>query len=146
MSSPIECQLQPSRLRWLMMSAPLATCLILLGFSTLPLWFLSALAVVLGVALVHSIRAEPQPGYLRWAGADVWLYDQLTSAAAEQYQWHGGGRRNALYVRLALTCVDTGYRRDLMIWRDSVSDPSWRSLNAWFRIQASALRRDSSNL
>ncbi|MEX0624257.1 protein YgfX [Saccharospirillum sp.] len=146
MSNPIECQLQPSRLRWLMMSAPPVICLILLGFSALPLWFLGALTLVLGVVLVHGILAEPQPRYLRWAGADVWLYDQLTSAKAEQYQWQGGGRRNALYIRLALICVDTGYRRDLMIWRDSVTDPSWRSLNAWFRIQASSLRRDPSNL
>ncbi len=126
-----------------MMAAPLAGCLILLGFSALPVLLLGGLATVLGAALVVVVRSEPQPVYLRWAGADLWVYDQLASTAGERYQWRGRGRRNALYVRFELACVETGYRRELMVWRDSVTDPSWRSLNAWFRIQASALRRES---
>lgn len=142
MSNPIECRLQPSRLRWLMMSAPLVLCLLLLGFSALPVWLLGALAVASGLCLVVAVRAEPLPVYLRWVGADLWLYEQLSSTGAERCVWHGRGRRNALYVRFELECAETGNRRELMIWRDSVTDPSWRSLNAWFRIQASAVRRE----
>ncbi|WP_394169088.1 hypothetical protein [Saccharospirillum alexandrii] len=146
MSNPIECRLQPSRLRWLMMSAPLVLCLLLLGFSALPLWSLGALALVLGLCLVVAVRSEPPPVYLRWMGADLWLYEQMAPSGAERYLWRGRGRRNALYVRFELECADTGNRRDLMIWRDSVTDPSWRSLNAWFRIQASAVRREPERL
>lgn len=126
-----------------MMLAPLVTCLVLLGFSALPLWLLGVLAVVSGTILVCVARSEPQPVYMRWVGADLWVYDQMASSAAEHYRWRGLGRRNGLYVRFELVCANTGYRRELMVWRDSVTEPSWRSLNAWFRIQASGLRRES---
>jgi hypothetical protein len=122
--------------------APPLACLFLLWFSGIPLWSLGLLAVPLVWALVQVVRVGSQPDYLRWTGSDVVLFEHDSSATAERYVWSGKGRRNSMYLRLALACDQTGQRRDLMIWRDSVSDPSWRSLNAWFRIQAAAVRRD----
>lgn len=123
------------------LSPPLA-CLCLLWFSAIPLWSLGLVTVPLVWALVQVVSAGSEPGYLRWTGTDVVLFEHGNPAPAERYVWSGKGRRNSLYVRLALACDQSGQRRDLMIWRDSVSDPSWRSLNAWFRIQAAAVRRE----
>ena len=128
-----------------MMGAPLAAAWGLLWFGALPVWVLVVLAVAVVSAWATMTLAGPQPVYLRWSGADMWLFDRLEGASAEHYWWHGEGRRNRLYLRMPLTCAETGDRHDLMIWRDSVSDPSWRSLNAWFRIQASAVRREQKS-
>jgi hypothetical protein len=128
-----------------MACAPAVASFCLLWFSDIPVWVLCLLAVPLAWALFQVVSASAGPDYLRWSGSDVVLFEYRSPVLAERYAWSGRGRRNSLYLRLVLACEQTGQRRTLMIWRDSVSDPSWRSLNAWFRIQAAAVRRDHTS-
>lgn len=99
-------------------------------------WLLPALAVTLYVVW-QTHRQEREPAYLRWQGDQLRLFDEpnLTSAS-DGYQWNGRGRRNRLYIRLELLNEES-LRHDLVIWRDSVTDANWRSLNAAYRVNRS---------
>ncbi len=99
------------------------------------LWLLPALAVTLYV-LWQTHRQEQAPAYLRWQGDQLRLFDEPSlTGSSHRYQWNGRGRRNRLYIRLELL-NDESLRHDLVIWRDSVTDANWRSLNAAYRVNS----------
>lgn len=140
MFNPIECRLTPSRLAPGLTFGPVVLLGVLGWFAGVdPVWLLSALAVTLYV-LRHSHCLEPPIRYLRWHGDRVVLYTDFDLSDPEPYQWTGRGRRNSLYIRLELL-TETRERRDQTIWRDSVSDASWRALNAAYRVNAAATAR-----
>lgn len=136
MFNPIECRVRPSRLaRILTFAPPPVGAGLAMAAGVPPTWTL-ALTAVTAVSLWRWQRQDATPVYLRWWAERVTLYFDADLTEAEEYDWTGRGRRNARYLRLQLS-NETG-RRDLMIWRDSVSDASWRALNACYRVQAAS--------
>lgn len=137
MFSPIECRLKPSRLSQVIVVGPVILMGVLAGFNGLHLvWLVPALGVTL-YTLRHSQQLDYAPAYLRWQGERVLLATDPDRPVFEPYRWSGRGRRNTLYVDLELMSQDNE-RYDARIWRDSVTDASWRALNAAFRVNAQA--------
>lgn len=138
MSVPIECRLRPSRLGQGLLWLPLVALAVLAVAAGVPLVWVAPLAGVIGVSLWRLRLGQGDWGYLRWQGSHLTLYRGASQTNAETYDWLGRGRRNAWYLRLDLHDQYAG-RYDLVIWRDSVTDASWRALNACYRVQATLL-------
>ncbi|MHA7881446.1 MAG: hypothetical protein ACX931_16770 [Saccharospirillum sp.] len=113
---------------------PILMALAALGGVAWPWIILGGLA---GGAAAYGL-AQTQPRYTRlsWQGSQLTLYGD---EAEDAFTWQGKGRRSPVSIRFDLTGEAGSYR--LVIWRDSVSDASWRALQAAFRIQAPALRQ-----
>jgi len=133
--NPIECRLTSSRLSAAVTFGPLVL-LGVLGWSAgvEPVWLVPAWVVTFYV-LWYNQGLEPPVRYLRWHGERVILYTDPDLTDPEPYQWTGRGRRNLLYIRLELFS-ETRERHDQMIWRDTVTDASWRALNAAYRVNS----------
>lgn len=133
MSSPIECHLSASTLALVPTLAPVPALTGLALLAHLPwYWLLPAAAVTQGVFWQCRPTNPPAP-LLRWRDDRLVLLDPDAPHQAETYRWTGRGRRTAWYLRLELAAPD-GRRWPLMIWRDSLSEASWRALNAQYRI------------
>lgn len=138
MFSPIECRLRPSRLAWLVVLIPAPSLALLLVLAQRPWWLSVLAAAVVQLALWQTRPINPPADRLRWQGDRLTLFDLELNA--ESYLWTGRGRRSACYLRLQLEQESTSLQHSLMLWRDSVDDPGWRALNAYFRIHASAVQ------
>ena len=132
MFSPIECRLRPSRLAWLVVLVPAPTVALLVILAQRPWWLSLATAAAVQLALWQTRPLNPPADQLRWQGDRLTLFN--ADLHAEEYRWTGRGRRSGCYLRLHLEQEPLALQRTLMIWRDSVDDPSWRALNAYFRI------------
>lgn len=134
---PIECRLRPSRLALFLTYAPIGGLVLLAFAAGVPLVWLGPMALVTTFSLWRlKLGTEPWV-YLRWHAARLTLFHGPTPTEAETFAWTGRGRRNAWYLRMELESDDGRYT--LMIWRDSVTDASWRALNACYRVQATLL-------
>lgn len=134
---PIECRLQRSRLALLVTYAPVGGLVTLAFAAGVPLVWLGPMAMVT-LFLLWRLKLGTEPWvYLRWHADRLTLFPGLTPSEADAFVWTGQGRRNAWYLRMELES-DNG-RYTLMIWRDSVTDASWRALNACYRVQATLL-------
>ncbi len=119
--------------------APLLALVAIAAQRPVGLTLLAAAAVQL--ALWHSRPANPPAQRLRWDGDRLLLFESDTQAA--EFRWRGTGRRSMAYIRLPLVQESTGLKHTLMLWRDSLDDPSWRTLNAYFRVHEAAVRREA---
>lgn len=121
-----------------MVLVPAPTLALLLLLAQRPAWLSLATAAVIQLTLWQIRALNPPAQQLRWQGDRLTLFD--ADLHAEEYRWTGGGRRSACYVRLLLEQEPLMLQRTLMIWRDSLDDPSWRALNAYFRIHCHAIQ------
>lgn len=106
-----------------------------------PMALTLAAAAVVQLALWVSRPANPPAQRLRWDGDRILLF--TTDTQADEYRWSGRGRRSAAYIRLPLVQESTGLSLTLMLWRDSLDDSSWRTLNAYFRVHEAAVRDEA---
>lgn len=137
-SNLIECQLGSSR--WALVTQ-YGVIPILMAFAALAgvawLWvLLGGLAAV--VAAYGLEKTQPRYSRLHWQGEQLRLFTEGDDQG-EVFIWRGKGRRRPMSIRFDLDGEDGSHR--LVIWRDAVSDASWRALHAGFRIQAAALRQ-----
>lgn len=140
MFSPIECPLRPSRLAWLVTWLPVPLLSVLAWLAARPpLWILLP-ALVVQFALWRIRPPNPPAQLLRWQHDRLSLFD--ADHQAERFRWNGLGRRSACYIRLQLETEAGAERSVLMLWRDSLSDASWRALNAYYRVIASQVRAE----
>lgn len=140
MFSPIECRLRPSRLAQVVIWLPAPLVALIALAADRPLWLTVLAAAVLQWVLWQTRPANPPAQQLRWQGADLVLFDAERNA--ERWLWTGQGRRSASYLRLLLIDETTAMKRSLMLWRDSLDDPSWRALNAYFRIHSAQIQAE----
>lgn len=140
-SNLIECQLKPSR--WAQVThysvIPIIMVFAALADVAIPWVLLGGLAAA--VAAYGLEKTQPRYTHLRWQGDQLTLYT-ADDDAGEVFVWRGKGRRRPMSIRFDLIGDDGSHR--LVIWRDSVTDASWRALHAAFRIQALALRQSGS--
>ncbi|PTY38927.1 hypothetical protein BGP77_09220 [Saccharospirillum sp. MSK14-1] len=130
--------MRPSRLAWLVVWVPAPTAAFLAMLAHRPIGLSLAIAAAVQWALWHIRPQNPPAQQLRWQGDRLTLFD--AQLHGDEYLWNGRGRRSACYLRLHLKQENQGLNRVLMIWRDSVDDPSWRALNAYFRIHTKAVQ------
>lgn len=66
-----------------------------------------------------------------------------TSDEKQEFHWQGEGRISSLFLSFQLH-NEAGEKLKLVIWRDSLSDASWRAMNMAFRVAQPSLRNQSS--
>ncbi|EAR10323.1 protein YgfX [Reinekea blandensis] len=132
----VECTIRPSRLRFVYASVPLIAGVLLGLVLALPVWT-ALLWLILGYLLWAHSRSYFEPEYLRFYGEDLTIWQ---NNAPIVLQWQGHGRRSHAFIQWRL--LDTqGQTLTLRIWRDSVSDASWRALNMAFRVALPSARQ-----
>ena len=132
----VECAIRPSRLRFVYASIPLIAGVLLGLLLALPLWT-ALLWLGVGYLFWSHSRSQYAPEYLRFYGEDLIIWQDNAPMAL---QWHGNGRRSHAFIQWQL--LDTqGQSLTLRVWRDSVSDASWRALNMAFRVALPSARQ-----
>jgi hypothetical protein len=103
-------------------------------------FWLSLLFVLAMVIITKAIMLEcPQPDRIRFNSSTLMCWERSVST---QWAWKGEGRLSHAFVQINLmNNEDEGWR--LRIWKDSVTDPSWRALNMAFRVNQSAAKSES---
>ncbi len=127
----VEAQLSTSRWQLFFDWLPLGiyvTLLLLTGYALLvPV----IIVVGLWVWFSHS-KSEPEFQYIRFSGDLITLwYDDNNR---QTFMWSGQGWRNPFFIRWTLL-DDEGLQLTCYIWKDSVSNASWRALNMAYRVQ-----------
>ncbi len=61
-----------------------------------------------------------------------------STGVLHRFEWHGEGRSTTYYLKFEIT-NENDQATDLVIWRDSVSDASWRALNMAYRVLSNQL-------
>lgn len=140
-SNLIECQLGTSRWAQLTHYTVIPILMAFAALAGVALFWVLLGGLAAGIAAYGLERSQPRYTRLRWQGEQVWLYT-ADDDVGDAYTWRGRGRRRPMSIRFDLVGEDGSHR--LVIWRDSVSDASWRALHAAFRIQAVALRHPRS--
>ncbi|WP_196158363.1 hypothetical protein [Reinekea sp. G2M2-21] len=134
----VEAGIRPSRWRIFFEAVPVAT-----GFGLFMVWgghpFLLPLWLLLGWLFWHVRRSEFDANYIRVESERVVLWQD---DCASQWQWRGVGRLSHAFIEWELWS-DTEERLPFRIWRDSVSDPSWRALNMCFRVMQRHAQKQS---
>lgn len=132
----VECELHPSKKRWLVMVVCCAASAVLVFAFSLSYWFL--VLPGLGLMLIPAVlNSEVQPERIRINGSEVyfWQQDQTT-----QWCWLGEGCLSSQFIELKLLNAEDEQLK-FRIWQDSVSDASWRALNMAFRVNQSHARQ-----
>lgn len=132
----VECEITPSKQRWLYLILPVlsgALFLILIkSWLALAIWFASIFAI-------RSILiTDFQPSRFRLQGCDVSLW---SGDETSEWLWQGKGRCSHAFVQWDLL-DEQSQTLKLRIWKDSVSDASWRALNMAFRVNQQAAVND----
>lgn len=102
---------------------------------------LSALAFLILPMLSIKRRNASQVSQLSWFGHQLIFTENDVET---DFQWTGRGRRSTLFILWQLTGPN-GIERQL-VWKDQVSDSSWRALNMAFTVwQSQALQQMTEN-
>lgn len=105
---------------------------------SLPLWT-SVIWLVTGFLIWAHTQSQYQPEYFRFHGEDVSVW---TDGDVMALSWHGEGRRSHAFLQWQLY-DDEGQVTTLQLWRDAVSEPSWRALNMAYRVGQAAASSDT---
>ena len=127
----VEARLQPSRLQRLFDLLPLLCLLLLLLVLDYRLWLVIA-AVGGGWLWWQITKSELDYRYWRCAGERVQLWP--AEEHPQTFQWFGKGWRTPLFIRWTLVSEE-GLVLQFYLWRDAVSEASWRAANMAFRVQ-----------
>lgn len=134
----VECELKPSYKRWLYPLVPWSAGAFLGYQLSVSIWLL-LLWLAAGLAFVAMVRSDIMPSRFRVVGHEVMLWQQDQPKA---WRWTGEGRLSHAFVEWQLYDEDQ-LTLDLRIWKDSVSEPSWRALNMAFRVNQTGARQAS---
>lgn len=135
----VECDVQPSRRHALYTAVPIAAGMLLLPVLNLPLWTLLLWGGAL-YACWHHGQSQFKPDHLSCDGNQIvlWIGDDVI-----RMTWTGEGRLSHAFIQWQL--VDgQAQRLVLRIWKDSVTEPSWRALNMGFRVNQPGVRANAS--
>jgi hypothetical protein len=133
----VECSVSPSKLRLLAMVLPIiagAMLLYFLGSLWLSLAFLVAMLVMVKPVLLEC----HQPDRLRFNSSSFMCW---TQQELEHWHWEGNGRLSHAFVQFDLA-NDANEVWRLRIWKDSVTEPSWRALNMAYRVNQNAAKAE----
>lgn len=127
----LDITLKPSRWVYLAFAVPISAAIAAL-WSSNPGWPLTFISLGFILTLLYCYFVQRfRWTRVRFSKGQVVLWEQ---DQRQVWHWQGEGRRGQFYLDLALTRdSDDGHYR-LRIWRDSVSDSSWRALNAYIRV------------
>lgn len=137
-SNLIECQLGPSRWAQLTHYSVIPILMAFAALAGVALFWVLLGGLAAAVAAYGLERSQPRYTRLRWQGEQMTLYT-ADDDTGDVFIWRGKGRCRPMSIRFDLSGENGSHR--LVIWRDSVSDASWRALHAAFRIQAIAVRQ-----
>ncbi|MEJ2074895.1 MAG: hypothetical protein P8X79_15685 [Reinekea sp.] len=132
----VESSVTLSRWQWFFDLLPLLLSLLtlfLFGFYL----FLPVVALAGGWVWFNLNRDELLVQHLRFDGERVVLW--LHEGERQSYQWRGEGWRTPLFLRWNLV-DDQGLKLAFYLWKDSVSEPSWRALNMAFRVNQTLVK------
>lgn len=125
----VETDVVPSKRRYVIIGIPiLGGALFLITFNAHSVFLIAWLS--LAVPLVAMQRSELQPSHLRFDGADVTLWQENNTT---RWRWLAQGRLSYAFIEFHLVGSDEQSLR-LRIWRDSISDASWRALKMAYRV------------
>lgn len=128
----VECSAKPSKIRWLLMASSCAISLLFAFFMSLPFWaYLLPLLAMTWIAPI--LQSQPEPQYLRFHGAEMVLTEGEQTSL---WQWRGQGGLSSLFVEFHLF-NENDEKLTFRVWRDSLSNASWRALNMAFRVNQS---------
>jgi hypothetical protein len=103
-------------------------------------WF-GLLFLLASVSIAKAVLLESlQPDRIRLNSSVLMCWE---SGVPSQWCWKGHGRLSHAFVQMNLT---NEYEETwcLRIWKDSVTDPSWRALNMAFRVNQSAAKTETA--
>lgn len=125
----VECDVKPSQLQHLYSALPVLLGVSLTLVFNLSLWW-TIVWLPVWYAGWHHQRTQWHPEHVRMEGADLvfWIADD-----AYRCRWQGEGRCSHTFIQWALV-DDQAQPLTLRIWKDSVSEPSWRALNMGYRV------------
>lgn len=110
-----------------------ALCWLLLSWG-MPLWMIM-ICLLVAASTLWLLPAQVQPERIRFTAEAVTLWRGQHS---QRWQWTGEGRLSHAFVELRLTREDLVLR--LRIWRDSVSNSSWRALRMAYRVNRAVIQ------
>lgn len=126
----VECSIGQSKMRWYYLGSFTACGGGLSYLMGMPYGFLLVWIIIPFVAYFYW-SSTPSAHRIRLSGSqvEVWHCVELS----ESYVWQGQGRLSHAFIRFEL--VDSNDSKyGLVIWKDSLSDVSWRALNMAFRV------------
>lgn len=134
----VDCDITPSFKRWAYLSIPILSGALL--FVLIQSWLALVVWLVASVALRSNVLSEIQPTRFRLKGDGVslWCDDQKSD-----WQWLGEGRCSHAFIQWNLH-DEQGQSFRLRIWKDSVTDASWRALHMAYRVNQSAATKQTS--
>ena len=136
----VDAQLTPSRRRWLTSLIPLAIGTVLL-FSIHAHWLAHVLWLSTAWVLFHIYRSDFRFTAIRLDGEVVMLWE---GEHCSKWLWQGDGRLSHAFVEWSLVSA-SAQKYQLRIWRDAVTEPSWRALNMAYRVNCSHARQEKEN-
>jgi hypothetical protein len=138
----VDVTLKPSRMRWLAIALFTVTGALTTFLIWNNAWF--ALVWVLLPWLMHtSWLSEYSVNYLTFESDYFALW--CNDGKKREFRWQGDGRISSLFLVFQLQ-NDEGERLTLVVWRDSLTDASWRAMNMAFRVAQPALLKQSVKL
>ncbi|TCS39799.1 protein YgfX [Reinekea marinisedimentorum] len=138
----VDATLKPSRWRWWVLFIFCLTGAASTFIISKNIWL--TLSWVLLVWVIYASRRSEEDINRVTFEAD---YFALWNPQGEkqEYRWQGEGRLSSLFISFQLH-NEACEALKLIIWRDSLSDASWRALNMAFRVaQPSLLNEHSGN-
>ena len=135
----IDCKLKPARQRWWYICLIVALFMLFVWMQSVDLFTKLLLHMPIGLSIwivFISWRSEFQFKRIRFEGAHIIFYDEKDQV--QEYQWEGSGRISHAFIRFDLT-NEEGILK-WILWKDMVSEPSWRALNMAFYVHQSAAR------
>jgi hypothetical protein len=132
MPATVNATLSKSRWPWLVHGLALVLiCSLLVQLYGFGGYLLAVLPIVIMIAW----PSNDQPyHHIQWQDETLVL---KTGTASETLTWTGYGRRSFAFIRLEI--LDHGKRRQFVVWKDQVTDASWRALNMAFLVWQPAL-------
>ena len=136
----VDAQVTPSRQRWLYLCMPLAIGAALLFLIHAP-WFAYLLWLSCGWVVFHIYQCELSVTSIRVDGelVSLWVDEQCS-----HWVWHGRGRLSHAFIEMILVSDESQSYR-LRLWRDAVSEPSWRALNMAYRVNVTHARQATAD-
>jgi hypothetical protein len=111
--------------------------LVLTSFLTIALFEHGYFIIMLALAFLLTIRRiAPDPyRHLQWQCSEIRLIpvsENNESSETNKWMWAGHGRQSFAFIKLELQ-GEAG-KKSLVIWKDQVSEASWRALNMAFSV------------
>ena len=139
----VELSVTPSRWRWWLLALISLLVATVLVFVFQQRW-LVVIAPLVGWLGAWHMLAQVDVRRLLFEAETLVVWD--VDNQRHSYEWQGEGRRSSFFVYFQLLSQqEANERLDLIIWRDSVSDSSWRALNMAYLVASHSLRQSADD-